>query len=303
MGSVANSSIRASGRKHFMKKHMSITSILIGVFLLLFAIVCIMPFYYVITISFSNPNLVREGQLLLYPKGFSVKAYQMIFRDNKFYQSFLISILRTGIGSLLGIAVQSLFAYAISRTHLWGRKTFKGMVLFAILFNGGIVPTYLVVAYTGIFDTLWALLLPIAMSPWNVMVLTSFFSSLPASLEESAKIDGAHDFTIFTRIAVPLSGSALATILLFIAVSHWNTLMDAVIFINNSKLKPLQAYLVDLVMRASTQNMYAVPSEQDIPTLSIQTAAIFASALPILLVYPFVQKYFVKGVMLGAVKG
>jgi putative aldouronate transport system permease protein len=196
-----------------------------------------------------------------------------------------------------------MFAYGLSRTHLVGKKFFKTLVIFAILFNGGIIPTYLVICYTGIFDTLWALILPIAMSPRNTNILTSFFASLPSTLEESATIDGANDFTIFCRIAVPLSGAALGTILLFISVSHWNALMDAVIYINNSKLKPLQAYLVDLVMRAYTQNMYADPVEQEIPPLSIQTAAIFASTFPILVVYPFVQKYFVKGVMVGAIKG
>ncbi|MEN6316227.1 MAG: carbohydrate ABC transporter permease [Clostridiaceae bacterium] len=286
-----------------MKKRESFSTVMIVVILILFALLCILPFYYVITVSLSDPNLVSEGRLILYPRGVTIKAYEMILRDRKFFQSFWISIQRTVIGTGIAIVIQSFFAYGLSRNHLIGRRMFKGLIIFAILFNGGIIPTYLVVCYTGIFDTLWALLLPIAMSPWNVIILTSFFSSLPVSLEESAKIDGANDLTVFFSIAVPLSMPAIATILLFISVSHWNTLMDAVIFINNTKLKPLQAYLVDLVMRSSTQNMYANPSEQDIPTLSIQTAAIFSSTLPILLVYPFIQRYFVKGVMLGAIKG
>jgi putative aldouronate transport system permease protein len=196
-----------------------------------------------------------------------------------------------------------MFAYGLSRNHLAGKKIFKGLVIFSILFNGGIIPTYLVICYTGIFDTLWALIIPIAMSPWNVIILTSFFQSLPSTLEESATLDGANDFTIFYRIAIPLSGAAIGTILLFVSVGHWNALMDAVIYINNSKLRPLQGYLVDLVMRSYTQNMFADISEQDIPTISIQTAAIFASTFPILVIYPFVQKYFVKGVMVGAIKG
>ena len=286
-----------------MKKSVSFSDVLITCILIFFALLCILPFYYVVTVSLSDPNLVSEGQLILYPKKFSMEAYHMIFRDQKFFQSFWTSVERTVFGTVMGIVIQSLFAYSLSRSHLIGRRFFKRMVIFAILFNGGIIPTYLVVCYTGIFDSIWALLLPIAMSPWNVIILTSFFSSLPVTLEESAKIDGANDLTVFYKIAIPLSMPAIATIILFISVSHWNSLMDAVIFINSSKLKPLQAYLVDLVMRSSTQNMYANPTEQDIPTLSIQTAAIFASTLPILIVYPFIQKYFVKGVMLGAIKG
>jgi putative aldouronate transport system permease protein len=241
--------------------------------------------------------------MILFPKNPTFKAYAMILRDAKFYTSFKISIMRTAIGSAVAIVVQSMFAYGLSRNHLFGKKIFKSLVIFSILFNGGIIPTYLVICYTGIFDTIWALIIPIAMSPWNVIILTSFFQSLPSTMEESATLDGANDFTIFCRIAIPLSGAAIGTILLFISVSHWNALMDAVIYINNTKLRPLQGYLVDLVMRSYTQNMFADVSEQDIPTISIQTAAIFASTFPILVIYPFVQKYFVKGVMVGAIKG
>jgi putative aldouronate transport system permease protein len=286
-----------------VRQKFTLSEIWISAFLVLFAVLCLLPFYYVVTVSFSNPKLVREGEMILFPREPSFKAYGMILRDAKFYNSFRISILRTLIGSALAITVQSMFAYSLSRNHLTGKKFFKGLIIFSILFNGGIVPTYLVVCYTGIFDTIWALIIPIAMNPWNTIILTSFFGSLPAALEESAHLDGANDFTIFCKIAVPLSGAALGTILLFISVGHWNALMDAVIYINNSKLRPLQGYLVDLVMRSYTQNMFADVAEHDIPTISIQTAAIFASTFPILVVYPFVQKYFAKGVMIGAIKG
>jgi putative aldouronate transport system permease protein len=282
---------------------LNLSGILIPAFLVFFAFLCLLPFYYVITVSLSNPSLVREGQMILFPREPSFKAYNMILRDAKFYNSFRVSIIRTTLGSALAILVQSMFGYSLSRTHLAGKKFFKGLIIFSILFNGGIIPTYLVVCYTGIFDTIWALIIPIAMSPWNTIILTSFFASLPSTLEESATLDGANDFTIFWKIAVPLSGAAIGTILLFISVGHWNALMDAIIYINNSKLRPLQGYLVDLVMRSYTQDMFASASEQDIPTVSIQTAAIFASTFPILVVYPFVQKYFSKGVMLGAIKG
>lgn len=282
-------------------KRLDFGEIFIKILLILFAFLCLIPFYYILMVSFSDPTRVREGQVILFPKGLSFKAYEMIFNDAKFYSGFLVSCARTLLGTVIGVGVQCMFGYALSRKHLLGRKVLRGMVLFAVLFNGGIIPTYLTVCYTGIFDSIWALVLPVALNPWNVIILMNFFSSIPESLEESAIIDGANDITIFFKIAVPLSIPAVATIALFIAVYHWNALMDGVIYINQSKLKPLQNYLIDLVMRSSTQQMGGLV-EQELPTLSIQTAAIFASTLPILVVYPFVQRYFVKGVMIGAVK-
>lgn len=283
------------------KKKLDWGEIAIGILLILFALLCLIPFYYILMVSFSDPTQVREGQVILFPKGLSLKAYEMIFKDAKFYSGFLVSVGRTVLGTVIGVAVQCMFGYALSRKHLFGRKMFRGMVLFAVLFNGGIIPTYLTVCYTGVFDSIWALVLPVVVNPWNVIILMNFFSSIPESLEESAIIDGADDVTIFLKIAVPLSIPAVATIALFIAVFHWNSLMDGVIYINQSRLKPLQNYLIDLVMRSSTQQMGGLV-EQELPTLSIQTAAIFASTLPILIAYPFVQRYFVKGVMIGAVK-
>ena len=176
-------------------------------------------------------------------------------------------------------------------------------MVFTLLFNGGIIPTYLVVRYTGILNTIWALIIPDAISAWNVIILVSFFSSIPDSIVDSAKIDGANDIVIFNRLILPLSIPAVATITLFVAVQHWNALMDAVIYINKSTLKPLQIYLLDLVQRTQMNDLFATQSEQDLPTLSIQTAAIFAGTLPILVVYPFIQRYFIKGVMIGAIKG
>lgn len=277
--------------------------VVIEVLLVLFALLCLLPFWYVLTVSFSNPQLVREGQVTLLPRGFSIKAYQMILSEKMFFNSFKVSVIRTVIGSALAISIQSMFAFSVSRRHLVGRKFWNRLVLFAVLFNGGIIPTFLVVSYTHLFDTIWALIIPCAFNPWNVIILTNFFASLPVSLEESARIDGANDIQIFYWIALPLAKASIATILLFIAVSHWNTLMDAIIYINSSDLKPLQVYLNDMVMRTQVQDMFADPSQLDVPTLSLQTAAIFASTLPILVVYPFVQRYFVKGVMIGAVKG
>ncbi len=271
--------------------------------LLLVSVVCLLPFYYVLTVSFSDPTLVKQGEITLLPRGFSTQAYKVILRQATFYNSFKVSVIRTVLGTAINLALQLMVAYPLSRKTLWGRRFFVFYVVFTLLFNGGIIPTYLVVRYTGILDTIWALVIPDAISAWNVIILVSFFSSIPESIVDSAKIDGANDVVIFTGLILPLSIPAVATITLFIAVQHWNALMDAVIYINKSTLKPLQIYLLDLVQRAQMIDMLATQSDQDLPTLSIQTAAIFAGTVPILLVYPFIQRYFIKGVMIGAIKG
>jgi putative aldouronate transport system permease protein len=271
-------------------------------FLCFYAFVCLMPFWYVLVSSLSDPVRVREGEFHFFPTGFSLEAYKIVFRDQRFFNGFFVTLGRTVIGSCLGLAVQSMAAYALSRRYLAGRGLVRRLVVFTILFNGGIIPTYLVVQNLGILNTFWALIFPMVFNPWNIVLLISFFSSLPDAIEESAKLDGANDFSIFLKLAVPLSMPALATILLFIAVRHWNELMDGVIYIHNSTLKPMQVYLYELVMRGSTQNMID-PSEQAITSIAIQTAVICASSLPIIIVYPFLQRYFVKGIMIGAVKG
>lgn len=283
------------------KRH-SVSYICIAGLLIIYALICIMPFWYVMVSSISDPMLIKEGQFRLLPNGFSLKAYEMVFRDQKFFNGLKITVLRTVVGTAIALVLQTMTAYVLSKSNLRGRKLFTFMVVFTILFNGGIIPTYLVVQNLGLLDSFWALVLPIAFSPWNVMLLINSFAALPVSIEESAKLDGANDFVVFYKFAVPLSMPSIATILLFIAVRHWNELMDGVIYINKSTLKPLQVYLIELVMQAQTQGMME-PSEQFMPSVSIQTAVIFASCVPIIMIYPLLQRYFVKGIMVGAVKG
>jgi putative aldouronate transport system permease protein len=159
------------------------------------------------------------------------------------------------------------------------------------MFHPGIIPNYLVVRYTGLINTLWALIIPNAINSFNVLVLISFFQAIPESIEESAKMDGANDITIFAKLMLPLALPALATVGLFIAVNHWNSLMDGVMYINKSTLKPLQVYLMDLVMKTQVESLTGTGSESELTTITVQTAAIFAGTIPILIVYPFVQRY------------
>lgn len=284
------------------RRKISISYMIIVLLLLMFSFLCILPFWYVLISSVSDPLKLKIGDVRLFPNGFSVQSYRIVLREQKFYRGLVVTLTRTVLGTALGLLIQSMTAYVLSRKYFQGKKFFSKMVVFTILFNGGIIPNYLVVQQLHLLDTIWALILPMVFNPWNVMLLVSFFAAIPDSIEESAKLDGANDFVIFFRLAAPLSKPALMTILLYIAVRHWNELMDGVIYINTDRLKPLQVYLIELIMRSSVQNMVE-PSENFVTALSIQTTVIFVSCLPILMLYPFVQRYFVKGIMAGGVKG
>lgn len=284
------------------RRKITFSYVLIVAFLLFFSLLCLLPFWYVLISSLSDPLLLKTGDVRLIPNGFSLQAYKIVLGEVKFYRGFLVSISRTLLGTSLGLGVQAMTAYVLSRKYFQARKLCISLVVFTILFNGGIIPNYLVIQKLNLLDTIWSLVFPMAFNPWNVLLLISFFAAIPDSIEESAKLDGANDFTIFSRLAVPLSRPALMTIMLFISVRHWNELMDGVIYINSDILKPLQVYLIELIMRSSVQNMVE-PMENYVTVLSIQTTAIFVSCLPILMLYPIVQKHFVKGIMIGGVKG
>ncbi|MFE5324356.1 carbohydrate ABC transporter permease [Paenibacillus sp. NPDC056579] len=279
-------------------------NIWIGGILLLFAIVTFFPFYYVILASVSDANLIKEGELLLTPKGFNLKAYAMIYENEKFIHAFLVTVSRTLLGLCISLTLQLTVAYALSRAYLPGRKLFMLYIIVTMMFNGGIVPTFLIVKATGLIDTIWALVIPSAISTWNVILLRSFFEAVPDSLEESAKMDGANDIGIFLKIYLPLSLPAIMTIGLFIAVSHWNAFMDAVIYTNSDKLQVLQLFLRDMVIHLEMATLMGeVSNATEVSSLSLRAASIFLASLPIIAVYPFIQRFFIKGVMIGAVKG
>ena len=284
------------------RKKISLSNALIVLILLTFAIICVLPFWYVLISSISDPQLIQVGEVRLFPKGFSLQSYKIVLSEAKFFRGLMVTVTRTVVGTTLGLIVQTMSAYVLAYKYFQGRKFFTKMFIFTILFNGGIIPTYLVMKKLYLLDTIWALILPMVLNPWNVMLLISFFAAIPDSIIESAKLDGANDFVIYRKLAVPLTKPAIMTILLYIAVRHWNELMDGVIYINKGYLKPMQVYLIELIMRSSVQNMVE-PTENFVSVLSIQTTAIFVSCLPIILVYPLIQRYFVKGIMIGGVKG
>src|SRR5690625_450121 len=286
-----------------MSSRFSVRNIIISIVLLIFALLTFLPLYYVVLASISDPHQIREGQLLLFPRGFDLSAYKIMLGNSQFLTAFFNTISRTELGLAVNMALQLTIAYAQSKHSLPGRRFIMVYIIITMLLIGGIIPTYMIVNGTGLAYTIWSLVIPNAISTWNVILLRSFFENVPESLEESAKLDGANDISIFIRIYLPLSLPAVATISLFTAVMHWNTYMDAIIYINRADLQVLQTYLRDMIIQMEMASMLGdagVISETT--SLSVRTAAAFLSILPIAIVYPFLQKYFVKGVTLGAVK-
>lgn len=286
------------------KQKMPKANIVIGVVLISFAILSFIPFYYAIMASLSNPKLISEGEFLLWPRDFTLAAYKRILQNKRFIISFKNSVFKTVVGVALNLAMQASMAFALSRKYLVGRKFFMIFCIFSMMFNPGIIPTYLVVKDLGLVDSIWSLILPCCISTWNIILLRNFFEGIPDSLEESARIDGANDLHIFVRIILPLSKPSIATIGLFCAVTHWNSFMDAVIYINDETKSVLQVFLQNILVQLESAYMFGDPLLlTDVSSLSLRTASVVVVTIPIVIFYPFIQKYFVKGIMVGAVKG
>jgi putative aldouronate transport system permease protein len=267
--------------------------------LALLSLVTFLPFIYVIISSFSATTAV-------FPTHFTLDAYKYIFSTPTVGRSLLNSILITTLGSLFNLLLTSLMAYPLAKKDLLGRKLLLFMVTFTMLFGGGMIPTYFVVKALGLIDSYAALILPVAISAFNLIVMKNFFQSIPEELEEAARIDGCHDVGILFRIALPLSAPALAAFGLFYAVEHWNNYFSAVLYLNDGAKWPVQVILRQIVILATDSSLSGDPSALDGMTVieqSVKMAVIVVATVPILLVYPFLQKHFTKGVMLGSVKG
>jgi putative aldouronate transport system permease protein len=273
------------------------------VLLLLTALLTVLPFVYVLAVSFTDPLEVAKGGIILFPTKFSLAAYEYIFSTNTLLRSLGISIFVTVTGTFINLVFTSLMAYPLAKKHLRGRYYIMLAVLFTLLFNGGLIPTYFVVKAFGLTNTLWSLMIPTAISAFNLIVLKNFFQNIPDGLEDSAKIDGCNDLAVFIRIVLPLSMPAMATFALFYAVGHWNTFFQAIMYINDNKMWPVQVLLREIVILAQTRIGENDFEEALIQPLTIRMAVIVFATVPILFVYPFLQKHFAKGVLLGSVKG
>lgn len=274
-------------------------------FLLMFALICVLPFIHVIAASFATVEEVITKKFILFPTTFSLEAYRYIFSTDIVYRSLIVSILVTLVGTAVSMFLSSLMAYGLSRQELKGRRTLMFLVVFTMLFSGGMIPTFIVVKTLGLLDTYWSLILPVAINAFNLIILKNFFQNIPPSLEESAKMDGCNDLGIFFKIVLPLSLPAIATISLFYAVTYWNTYMTAILYLNDSVKWPIQVLLRQIVIVSSGMqgDMSDMGSSTPPPDQTIKMAVIVVATIPVLLVYPFIQKHFNKGALLGSVKG
>ncbi|MDQ0900560.1 carbohydrate ABC transporter permease [Paenibacillus sp. V4I7] len=275
--------------------------------LTIFALVTLLPFLYVILVSFTDPTEYMSKSIVLIPQTWSLSAYEFIFSTNSFVKAMGVSGFLAIFGTLLSLIVTSALAYVLSRKRLKGKKFFLVAILLTMLFNPGMIPNYLLVDSLGLMDTVWALILPALTSAWYVFLMKNFYQEIPDELEEAAKIDGCSDIGVFIRIMLPVSVSALAAFGLFYAVAYWNTYFSGVLYINTDTLRPLQVLLQMMLVSASQMADPSIAamleSEQTVPPQVIKMAAVVISSLPIVIVYPFLQKYFVKGMMVGSVKG
>jgi putative aldouronate transport system permease protein len=268
------------------------------------SLLTLLPFVNVVAQSLASMEEVVSGRLILWPRTFDFSSYRYIFNTGIFFTSLKNTVWITVVGTTVNMIVTSLTAYVCSRGNFSGRKVLLLMILFTMLFSGGMIPTFLVVKETGLMNSLWALVIPSAASAFNILVMREFFESIHESIIESATIDGCNDFGIFVRIVLPLSLPALATFTLFYAVGNWNQYFAAILYLNRSGLWPLQILLRQVVLVGQADIFSGVASDEVIPQpVTIQMATVVLASLPIVILYPFLQKYFVKGLTLGSVKG
>jgi putative aldouronate transport system permease protein len=275
-----------------------------GLVLLVFCAAVIIPFVGVISTSVApNKQINESGGLVLFPDSVNFRAYESLFAGGVVTRALFVSIFVTVVGTLLSLTVSCLLAYALSRSSFSAGRPILLVVLFSMLFSPGIIPTYLVVKGVGLLDSIWALIVPTMVSAFNVIVLRAFFMNLPNEITESARIDGAGELKIFSYIVLPLSKAVLSVIGLFYAVAYWNAFFSALLYLNDSKLWPLQLVLRTYVINDTQLGSAELGTEMLPPQASIQMAILVISIVPILIIYPFLQRHFAKGVLTGAVKG
>lgn len=292
-----------------VKKKIRLSDVAINLILGFCGLICLIPILNTVAISFSDRTSAALGLVRLWPVNFTLASYQNMLEETQFWTSFLVSVKRVVIGVSLNMFLSILMAYPLSKSEsvFYKKKYYMWIVVFTMMFNGGLVPTFMVVSKLHMMDTFWALVLPGAVPVFNVIILMNFFKAIPQSLEESAYVDGAGAWTILFKIYLPLSKASLATIGLFAVVTHWNSYFDGKIYINSLTKLPLQTYIQSLATSINTDMMASMTPEEiqemlEVSSLTFNSAKVVVSMIPILLIYPFLQKYFVTGMVVGAVK-
>lgn len=286
-----------------MKKKIEMFDVCVYSVVTLICIIMLYPFLNVIAVAFSEYTEYLKNPLMILPSGFTLSAFKFVLKEGQVIVSYGNTIFVTVMGVLIGLTLITLMAYPLSRLHLKGRGIIMNIVIFSMMFSGGMIPNYYLVRSLGLIDSLWAVILPGAFSAYNMILMKNFLEALPDSLMEAASIDGASEPCILFKIALPLCKPILATLCLFIAVQYWNSYFTEMLYIRDRTKWTLQLVLREIVL-ANVQNGNNDPAQENyIVSIGIKYASLLVVMLPIMLVYPFLQKYFVKGVMIGAVKG
>lgn len=270
--------------------------------LILAMIVTLTPFLHVLAKSISRESAVMAGDVTLWPIGFTLKTYRVVLGGRAFWQAFWVSVYVAVAGTLLHVLITGMAAYALSRDYLVGKRLLTFLFTFTMLFSGGLIPTYLIMRSLGLVGSLWALILPGTVGAFNMIILRNYFAGIPNDIEESAKLDGASNLTVFFRIMFPLAMPAIATVALFTAVGLWNNYFSAMIYINQKSLYPLSLHLRSVIVDTDADLVNLNPELANLNPESVRSATVIAATVPILIVYPFLQRYFIKGITLGAVK-
>ncbi|GGA03851.1 putative ABC transporter permease protein YtcP [Paenibacillus marchantiophytorum] len=281
-----------------------ITQILNYTLLSLLAATCVIPFIYVITVSVTPiSEVIKNDGLVLIPTKVTWTAYEAIMQGGRLTEAYQATLFRVGVGTVFNLIFTVLTALPLSRKSLPGRSYFLMFIVFTMLFNGGFIPSYLLVKEIGLLDSSWSLIIPGLINAFYMMIVKSFFEQLPEAIDEAARIDGAGELAILFRIVLPLSVPIIATVGLFYAVWHWNSYFDALLYINDASKQPLQLFLRQILLASVAISGDAAEAANSVNPISVQMASVAVTTIPILLVYPFIQKHFTRGVLLGSVKG
>ncbi|MEO2206194.1 carbohydrate ABC transporter permease [Paenibacillus pabuli] len=276
--------------------------------LVLVSVVVLYPVFFVGIASISNPENVMRGEVWLWPKNISLVGYERLFANSELMKGYGNTLLYTVAGTMLNLVMTIAAAYPLSRTDFKGRTVFTILIVFTMFFSGGMIPTYLLIKDLGMLDTFWVMIIPSALSVWNMLIMKTFFqNSIPKEIQEAAFMDGCSNMKVLTRIVLPLSGPVLAVMVLFYAVGHWNSYFNALIYLSDRDKYPLQLFLREILVQGQMQEMVDISDDSLARSMmdaeAIKYAAVIITNLPMLILYPFLQKYFIKGVMIGAVKG
>ena len=300
------------------RKHISdyIIDTVILLFMLFVLVGVIYPFINAGAISLNDSDDTARGGISFYPRIFTMKNYQLIFKNPAILRAYVITIGRTVIGTVTGLFFTGLLSFALAHRNLAGRKFYTMMCLIPMYFSGGLIPIYFVIKWLGLVNSFWVYIIPLLINLWNMILMRTYFQGIPMALEESARMDGASYFRVFFQIIMPISTPIMATIALYIGVFHWNSWFDAAIYVTRQELKPMQSILISVISEAkfaeriaetagglAAANMSALNKSQKVNVRSISMATMFITIIPIVTMYPFLQRYFIKGVMIGSLKG